>query len=133
MQVGRLARAILVGLTLSGCDAFGPGQQRVTSVDREALARGRQLFVEHCAICHGDRGDGLGPRHASLSRRPPDLRSPLFRASAERERVRRAIRDGVPGSDMPPWLRLGEPAVDDLTAYVLSLGPSSQGGADSHR
>jgi mono/diheme cytochrome c family protein len=28
----------------------------------------------------------------------------------------------VRGTDMPPWKRLGEPAIRDLAAYVLDLG-----------
>jgi mono/diheme cytochrome c family protein len=123
MRLGLIASTTLVCLALSACDAAGPEPAAAPSLDAEALARGRALFLDRCAICHGERGDGRGPRHASLARRPANFRSPLWRASADPERVRRAIRNGVPGTDMPPWIRLGEQAVEDLTAYVLGLGP----------
>ena len=120
--------ATLAWLALSGCDAAGP-QPAGSIPDPAALARGRLLFLEHCALCHGARGDGQGPRRGSLSRPPPDLRSPLWRSGQRPQQVRRAIRDGRPGTDMPPWQRLGEQALDDLTSYVLALGEDASGRA----
>jgi high-affinity iron transporter len=91
-------------------------------IDPDSATRGRSLFLEHCALCHGPRGDGQGLRRGSLSRPPANFRSPLF--DPELERVRRAIRDGVGGSDMPGWQRLGDRAVEDLTSHVLELARS---------
>lgn len=45
--------------------------------------------------------------------------------------MRRAIRDGIPGSDMPPWIELGERAVDDLTAWVMALGSPPSEAVDA--
>ena len=112
----------LASLAHSACDAPAP---REPAPDPASLARGGALYRAHCALCHGERGDGRGPRRASLSRAPADFRSPLWRAQVDRERVRRAIRDGLPGSDMPAWRGLGQRAVDDLTSYVLSLGDAA--------
>lgn len=36
-------------------------------------------------------------------------------------KLRAVIRKGVPGSDMPPWKRLGEAAITGLADYVLEL------------
>jgi mono/diheme cytochrome c family protein len=38
------------------------------------IARGKQIYVERCAVCHGDSGDGNGPASAALPLKPPDLR-----------------------------------------------------------
>ncbi len=122
MRLGLTSWTTLACLALSGCDAIGPQRGGGAAIDAGTFARGQRLFLEHCALCHGERGDGRGPRRGSLSRPPADFRSPRWRTGASRERVRHAIRDGVPGTDMPPWSRLGEEAVDDLTAYVLALG-----------
>lgn len=47
---------------------------------RENVERGRHLYVEHCATCHGDKGKGDGPSarlHAARAGRPPhDLTDP---------------------------------------------------------
>ena len=127
MRFGVTSWTTLVCLALSGCDASGPGRMQAAAIDPQVLERGRALFLEHCALCHGERGDGRGPRRRSLSRPPADFRSPLWRSGADPERVRRAIRDGVAGTDMPAWSRLGERAVADLAAYVLALGsPQSE-------
>jgi high-affinity iron transporter len=100
----------------------GPGQEEQTATSPDSIARGRALFIEHCALCHGERGDGAGVRRGSLSRPPANFRSPVF--LPDRARVRGAIHDGIAGSDMPGWQRLGEQAVDDLTSYVLAVARS---------
>ena len=38
------------------------------------IARGRQIYADRCAVCHGDGGDGKGPAGAALPLKPPDLR-----------------------------------------------------------
>jgi hypothetical protein len=40
------------------------------------------------------------------------------------EHVFRSIRDGVPGTAMPAWRALGDDSLANLTAYVLTLGPT---------
>lgn len=43
------------------------------SQQSSALDRGRAVYVENCAGCHGVSGTGYGPAAAVLTRRPPDL------------------------------------------------------------
>jgi mono/diheme cytochrome c family protein len=38
------------------------------------IARGKQIYTERCAVCHGDTGDGKGPAGLALPLKPPDLR-----------------------------------------------------------
>jgi len=113
----RTATTALLWLALSACDGGRPTVR--TPPDPDAVARGRALFLEHCALCHGERGDGQGLRRGSLSRPPANFRGPLF--DPDPEQVRRSIRDGIAGSDMPGWQRLGDAGVNDLTSYVLSI------------
>jgi mono/diheme cytochrome c family protein len=111
-------------LVLWACDARPARQTGGIAIDPESAERGHALFLVHCAICHGERGDGQGPRRGSLSRPPANFRSPIF--DPDPERVRRAIRAGIDGSDMPGWQRLGDRAVEDLTSHVLELARSSR-------
>jgi len=90
-------------------------------VDSVSRAEAAALFLGHCAICHGAHGDGFGPRRASLYEKPPDFRSPVWRQARTSAQLRAVIREGVPGSDMPPWKRLGEAAIAGLADYVLEL------------
>jgi len=41
--------------------------------DKEAIARGQTLFVQHCASCHGKDARGNGPSSSSLTVRPGDM------------------------------------------------------------
>jgi mono/diheme cytochrome c family protein len=88
----------------------------------EAVASGRTLFLEHCALCHGERGDGRGVRREGLRRSPRDFTNAAWRRSTSPRRVFYVIREGMPGTSMPSWRALSEQDAWDMTAYVLSLG-----------
>lgn len=87
----------------------------------EARQRGGELFIRHCALCHGERGDGKGIRR-SLSRPAADLTDPEWRRQARPEAVYRAIHDGVPRTPMAAWPGFSEDEIWSLTAYIMSLG-----------
>ncbi len=89
----------------------------------EAARLGRPLFLRYCAICHGERGDGQGARASAFTTPPRDFTNEAWRRSTSARRVYRAVRDGLPGTPMPAWRALGDDAVVDLTAYVLSIKP----------
>lgn len=89
----------------------------------EARARGAVLFATHCALCHGNSGDGRGVRARNLSSPARDLTAPSWHNTTSPRRIFFAIREGVPGTAMPPWKALSEEECWDLTAFVLSLGP----------
>ena len=89
----------------------------------EAARAGRALYQRYCEICHGARGDGQGMRASAFSTPPRDFTNQAWRQSTSPQRVYRAVRDGLPGTPMPGWRSLGEDAVLQLTAYVLSIGP----------
>jgi mono/diheme cytochrome c family protein len=38
-----------------------------------AIAAGMQVYVDHCRRCHGEEGDGKGPKAAELSVAPGDF------------------------------------------------------------
>jgi mono/diheme cytochrome c family protein len=96
-------------------------EARLASSD--ARARGRAIFAESCAICHGERGDGQGAaRREGLSTRPRDFTNRVWRESTSPRHVFFAIREGIHGTAMPAWPALGDESAWDVTAYVLSLG-----------
>lgn len=43
--------------------------------DTALIARGKAIYAEKCAVCHGDSGDGKGPAGMALPLKPPDLRN----------------------------------------------------------
>jgi mono/diheme cytochrome c family protein len=44
------------------------------SAESPEVARGRALYLDHCAVCHGRTGDGRGPMAPVLSTPPTNLR-----------------------------------------------------------
>jgi len=108
-----------------GCRS--PGASQIPSglfASHEASERGRTLFVEHCAICHGQAGDGHGARGVGMDPSPADLTVPPWSDSASAGQTYRAIHDGVQGTAMPSWLILTDQQIWDLVAYIHSLGES---------
>jgi len=87
----------------------------------EALTRGRTLFVQHCALCHGEAGDGRGLRGGFMHPAPADLTRSGVRSRFGSGELRELIAKGKPGSAMPGWKTLGDVALDDLTVYVWAL------------
>jgi mono/diheme cytochrome c family protein len=126
-----LAIASLMWLALPGCadvDRDLPAEYRRAEIPSARLAsadartRGRRLFVENCALCHGERGDGRGARREGLTRAPRDFTSATWRESTSPRHVFYAIREGLPGTPMPSWKALSEQDPWDMTSYVLALG-----------
>lgn len=125
----------MLGLS-SGCsspDGELPAAYRTVAVpsarlaDGEARARGRTLFLAHCALCHGERADGHGARRSALARHPADFTSRTWRQRTSPRRAFWAVREGLPGTPMPAWKgALSEEQSWDLVAYLLSLAEGSR-------
>jgi mono/diheme cytochrome c family protein len=95
----------------------------------EARERGRALYAEHCALCHGPRADGKGARREGLSSRPRDFTDPAWRARTSPREVFVAVRDGVRSTAMPSWRALGDEDIWDLVAYLRSVAETLPPGA----
>ena len=74
------------------------------------FGKGRQLYVEHCAACHGIKADGHGPLEHELSTPPTDLRhlskrygNPLPEDQIARFMDGRADVKAHGPRDMPVW------------------------------
>jgi len=73
---------------------------------------GEQLFTIHCAVCHGQKGEGgKGPTLAV----PRLVRAPTFKSLIE------VMRDGIPGTEMPDS-GLEEAKIRQIAVYVRQLG-----------
>jgi high-affinity iron transporter len=65
--------------------------------------RGRAVFAEACASCHGATGLGDGPGAAALRPAPASLHDALRMESMTALRVFNAMRFGVQGTSMPSF------------------------------
>jgi high-affinity iron transporter len=87
-----------------------------------SLVSGAQLYGQHCAMCHGDRGAGDGPAAASLDPPPADLTATAALSSSSPVDFFRKLNVGVAGTAMPGFReRLGLDDRWSLALYVSLL------------
>jgi mono/diheme cytochrome c family protein len=92
-----------------------------------AVPRGEALYAQHCAACHGDKGDGRGIAARFLYPQPRDFRAGRFRLISTDNNVptiedlEQVLVRGMPGSAMVSWAHLSEPDRKQLAEYVLKL------------
>ena len=96
-------------------------------VDEALLARGQQLYARHCAGCHGERGDGLGPAADYVWPKPRNFHTGLFRLVSTKNAVPTdedllgVLQRGMPGSAMFPFPALSDDDKRALVAYVRKI------------
>ena len=85
--------------------------------DRDALAKGRQLYSFYCVFCHGmDGASGRGSQLASSYRK---------HGSSDRE-MYRTIADGVPGTEMSGhWIE--EDEIWKIVLFVRQIEQNASG------
>ncbi|HVN99216.1 MAG TPA: cytochrome-c oxidase, cbb3-type subunit III [Steroidobacteraceae bacterium] len=81
--------------------------------DPQALAVGRNLFANNCAVCHGSDAHG-NPGF-------PNLTDQDWLYGGSPEQIEATIAGGRNGVMIPWQAALGNDGVDNLVAYVLSL------------
>jgi mono/diheme cytochrome c family protein len=92
--------------------------------DARQLSSGRQVYLDSCMRCHGDRGLGDGPDAASLYKPPADLAEHVPHHSDEH--LAELVRGGR--SPMPGFRGLSDQQLEDLLAYLLTLAGSAESG-----
>jgi len=107
----RYLAAVFVPLLASFAQAPTEGLFNARA-DTEA---GRKIWAADCAICHGMDGKGG---------RGPDLTGGKFRHGGTDDDLYRAMKNGLPGTEMPGFPLSGVEAMQ-LVAYVRTLGRAS--------
>lgn len=84
--------------------------------DTAAVERGKQVFADNCASCHGENAKGNREVGA------PDLTDAIWFYGKDKEIVQRTVARGR-ANVMPAWVdRLDDVTIRQLTLYVHSLG-----------
>ncbi|VAW74980.1 Cytochrome c oxidase polypeptide II [hydrothermal vent metagenome] len=82
--------------------------------------KGRAIYMQGCATCHGVLGDGAGPRAYFINPRPRNFLLDASRRSFNRPALFRAIANGKPGTEMPAWEKvLDKQQIADITEFVF--------------
>jgi len=66
-------------------------------------AAGKAFYMGNCATCHGEKGDGKGPRAYFINPKPRDFLLDGSRLVYNRPTLFKAISKGSLGTEMPAW------------------------------
>ncbi len=88
---------------------------------QSARLEGEGLFLQRCASCHGVGGLGQGSVSHALTRLPPEVGSLAWQAERSDAQIARVVRNGTPGTAMPPSRELSDAEVAKVVAYLRSL------------
>lgn len=86
------------------------------------------LYREHCILCHGVSGNGLGATSRLLNPYPRDFRLGKFKFKSTpigsrptRDDLRQLLQRGIAGTSMPSFSLLPEDDIEALVDYVIYL------------
>lgn len=96
-----------------------------------SAARGKALYLEHCATCHGETGAANTPRAATLTPRPANFLDPSVGDGMSPFRAASTVRFGVNGTAMVPFTFLSEAEQWDLAFYVTGLRHTTAPASDA--
>jgi cytochrome c oxidase cbb3-type subunit 3 len=86
-----------------------------------AMARARETFVQRCAACHGDKGQGIIG---------PNLTDEYWLHGGTLTDIHRTISEGVPEKGMVPWKgQLGPAEIASMAAFLGTLRGTNPPGA----
>lgn len=87
---------------------------------RGDLNRGREFYMKNCITCHGEKGDGNGPRSHFITPRPRNFTSRMSQDYYDRPRLFEAISVGKIGTVMPAWSKvLSDQQIADVAEFVF--------------
>lgn len=103
-------------------DAHGAGDLE-TPLPRNLkgdLFRGESLYNATCAECHGELGDGKGPRAYFVFPKPRSFLDPASRATYSKAHLFESTAKGILGTEMPAWDKVfGDQDLADVSEYVF--------------
>jgi mono/diheme cytochrome c family protein len=100
-------------------------QSNPVVADRAALAAGRSLYEKgaepSCQMCHGIKGDGMGPLSGQFDPRPRNFACKETVKGIPDGQLAWIVRNGSPGTSMPAFSRLRDEQVWQIVLYLRAL------------
>jgi mono/diheme cytochrome c family protein len=95
------------------------------------MARGKALYAQTCATCHGADGKGDGPGGTGLTPKPRNFaEKATWKNGTRLEDIYRTLEEGVKGSSMVSYNYLSKKDRMALAHVVQSLGTFDHGASD---
>lgn len=93
-----------------------------TKAAPEMLEKGKKIYTQLCATCHGPKGDGQGVAAAALNPKPATFTDTQWKYGGSDQEITTVITKGVPGTAMVSFAaQLKEDDLKAVVAYVKSL------------
>jgi high-affinity iron transporter len=134
VKLAELVSAVLAKVDAKGAEAdVAAGANKARSAALAAFGiseapkelpnplRGKHLFLELCADCHGSKGMGDGVKSRGLDPKPANFTAADMAERLSPSRVAATIRFGVSGTGMVPFTQLSEEDRYSIAFYVLAL------------
>ncbi len=122
MKVRGAILALIAGLGLA------IGIQSAVRAEGDGLSFGRRVYVTHCAVCHGEKGDGQGSDAWKFSAPPRDFTKAEYKLrSTESGQLPmdadliRSVAQGLPGTSMVPQDHLSEREIMAVVRYIKAF------------
>jgi len=85
------------------------------------LSRGMALYMVNCSTCHGEEGDGRGPRAYFINPKPRNFLHTSSRANLNRPALFKAVSKGRLRTEMPAWEKVfNQQQIADVSEYVFN-------------
>jgi mono/diheme cytochrome c family protein len=101
------------------------GQANPLAADGNHLATGRRLYEKDanppCQICHGIKGDGMGPLAAQFDPRPRNFACKATVNGIPDGQLFWIVRNGSPGTSMPAFPGMRDEQIWQIVLYLRAL------------
>ena len=102
--------------------------ESVVTASPDLLSRGKALFRQNCAACHGTTGQGEGPASAGLGSPPRNFaRAEGWKNGYQLTQIYKTLSEGIAGSAMAAYDFIRAKDRIALAHYVQSLGAFPHG------
>jgi cytochrome c oxidase cbb3-type subunit 2 len=115
---------------LNGAELNTAPSQPEPRIDSQMRSVGKTVYNQHCAVCHGDKGDGKGPQAAGLKPPPRNFTTGVYKFRSTPsgtlpidQDLWKTISDGLHGTSMVPWISLSENQRWAVAAYIEAFSP----------